>query len=85
MCIDPAKSYTANVVTDVGDVTIALDAKAAPKTVNNFVVLSRYHFYDGVVFHRVMPGFVVQGGDPEDGSRGPRLSVRGRVAVCRRL
>jgi cyclophilin family peptidyl-prolyl cis-trans isomerase len=72
MCIDPAKTYTAVVDTDKGKFTVALDAKKAPKTVNNFVVLSRYHFYDGLTFHRVVPGFVVQGGDPEGtGGGGP--------------
>ena len=67
MCIDPTHTYVATVQTDVGQFQIALDPKAAPKTVNNFVFLSLYHFYDGVVFHRVIPDFVVQGGSP-DGS-----------------
>jgi cyclophilin family peptidyl-prolyl cis-trans isomerase len=72
MCIDPAKTYTATVETSEGSFTIALDAAAAPETVNNFVVLSRYHFYDGLTFHRIVPGFVVQGGDPEGtGGGGP--------------
>ncbi|HVE46208.1 MAG TPA: peptidylprolyl isomerase, partial [Acidimicrobiales bacterium] len=73
VCIDVAKSYRAKVETDAGTFTITLDAKKAPKTVNNFVFLARYHFYDGVPFHRVIPGFVVQGGDAEkgDGSGGP--------------
>jgi cyclophilin family peptidyl-prolyl cis-trans isomerase len=72
MCIDPAKTYAAKVVTDVGEFTIALDAAKAPTTVNNFVVLSRYHFYDGVGFHRVIKGFMAQGGDPQGtGSGGP--------------
>jgi cyclophilin family peptidyl-prolyl cis-trans isomerase len=65
MCIDPAKKYTAEMKTTKGTMTIELDAKKAPKTVNNFVFLSRYHFYDGVSFHRIIPGFVVQGGDPQ--------------------
>jgi cyclophilin family peptidyl-prolyl cis-trans isomerase len=64
MCIDPAKAYTAKVSTSKGDFTMTLDAKTAPKTVNNFVVLSRYHFYDGVPFHRVVTDFVIQTGDP---------------------
>jgi cyclophilin family peptidyl-prolyl cis-trans isomerase len=62
-CIDPAKTYTAEVVTSKGSFTITLDPATAPQTVNNFVVLSRYHFFDGVPFHRIIPGFVVQGGD----------------------
>ena len=64
MCIDPAKTYTATIDTSEGSFTVALDAAKAPNTVNNFVVLSRYHFYDGLTFHRIEPGFVVQGGDP---------------------
>lgn len=63
MCIDETKVYDAVVTTDVGEFTITLDAEAAPQTVNSFVVLSRYHYFDGVAFHRVIPGFVVQGGD----------------------
>lgn len=72
-CIDPAKSYTATVETDVGAFTIALDAQGAPRTVNNFVFLARSHYYDGAPFHRVKPGFVVQGGDGAkgDGTGGP--------------
>ncbi|WP_219108787.1 peptidylprolyl isomerase [Austwickia sp. TVS 96-490-7B] len=70
MCIDPAKTYTVTMGTDAGDISIELDAKAAPKTVNNFVVLARYHFYDGLTFHRVIPGFVAQGGDPRGSGKG---------------
>ena len=70
MCIDPSKRYTAEMVTSKGTLTIALDPAAAPKTVNNFVVLARYHYYDGIVFHRVIQGFVCQGGDPEGTGRG---------------
>jgi cyclophilin family peptidyl-prolyl cis-trans isomerase len=72
MCIDPAKTYTALIETNKGPITVALDPKAAPKTVNNFVVLSRYHFFDNVVCHRIIDNFVVQCGDPEGtGSGGP--------------
>ena len=72
MCIDPAKTYTATIDTSEGSFTVALDATKAPQTVNNFVVLSRYHFYDGLTFHRIVPSFVVQGGDPlGTGSGGP--------------
>jgi len=70
MVIDPEKRYTAEMVTSLGTLTIALDPVAAPKTVNNFVFLSRYHFYDGVIFHRIINGFVCQGGDPEGSGRG---------------
>lgn len=76
MCINPADNYSANVVTDVGSFTIKLDSKSAPESVNNFVFLSRWHYYDGVVFHRVIPGFVVQGGDPTGtGSGGPGYTI----------
>jgi cyclophilin family peptidyl-prolyl cis-trans isomerase len=70
MVIDPQKRYTATMVTSKGTLVIALDAVAAPKTVNNFVFLARYHYFDGIVFHRIIPGFVVQGGDPEGSGRG---------------
>ena len=70
MCIDAAKSYTAEFTTDAGKFTVALDAAKAPKTVNNFVFLARHQFYDGTVFHRVIKGFMNQGGDPEGTGRG---------------
>ena len=72
MVIDPAKRYTAEMVTTKGTMTISLDPAAAPKTVNNFVFLARYHYYEGIFFHRVIPGFVLQGGDPGGtGTGGP--------------
>ena len=72
MSIDPAKRYTATMVTSKGSMTIALDPQAAPRTVNSFVFLARYHYFDGIVFHRVIPGFVLQGGDPTGtGTGGP--------------
>ncbi len=70
MCIDASKRYTATMETSMGTLTIALDAATAPQTVNNFVVLSRYHYYDGVIFHRIINGFVCQGGDPTGTGRG---------------
>lgn len=63
MCIDEAATYTAEVVTNRGTIVMELDAGRAPNTVNNFVVLARYGFYDGAPFHRIIPGFVIQGGD----------------------
>lgn len=76
MCINPTAKYTAVVTTDVGTFDIALNAKEAPKTVNNFVFLARYHFYNGLTFHRVIPGFVVQGGDPTGtGAGGPGYTI----------
>jgi cyclophilin family peptidyl-prolyl cis-trans isomerase len=62
-CIDPGATYTAEVTTNKGSFTLQLDPAAAPVATNNFVVLSRYRFYDGVPFHRIVPGFVIQGGD----------------------
>jgi peptidylprolyl isomerase len=70
MVIDPTKQYQAEVVTSKGTMTIVLDAVGAPKTVNNFVFLARWHYYDGIVFHRIIPGFMLQGGDPEGSGRG---------------
>lgn len=72
LIIDTSANYTATVTTDVGSFTIALDAKAAPHTVNNFVFLAENHFYDCVVFHRVITDFMDQTGDPTgSGSGGP--------------
>lgn len=74
MCIDESASYSAVVDTDRGEFTIELDVDRAPLTVNNFVVLSRYGYYEGVSFHRIIPNFVVQGGDPNGdplGTGGP--------------
>ena len=75
MTIDPKATYTADMTTSEGDIQIRLDPAAAPKTVNNFVFLAREGFYDGLTFHRVIPDFVIQGGDPEGtGSGGPGYS-----------
>jgi cyclophilin family peptidyl-prolyl cis-trans isomerase len=72
MCIDPNRRYGAEMVTSKGTMVIALDPVAAPRTVNNFVVLARYHYFEGIVFHRIIPGFVLQGGDPTGtGTGGP--------------
>ena len=70
MIIDPAKKYTATVSTDKGDMVLELFAEKTPKTVNNFVFLSREGFYDGIVFHRVIADFMAQGGDPTGTGRG---------------
>lgn len=70
MEIDPAKSYTATLETSKGDIILQLDPKHAPKTVNNFVFLARQGFYDGLVFHRVISNFMIQGGDPTGSGRG---------------
>ncbi|MFM7685471.1 MAG: peptidylprolyl isomerase [Actinomycetota bacterium] len=70
MGIDVTKRYTASMDTSMGTMVIALDAINAPITVNNFVFLAGYHYYDGVIFHRIIQGFVCQGGDPEGSGRG---------------
>ncbi|MFH0930306.1 MAG: peptidylprolyl isomerase [Candidatus Moraniibacteriota bacterium] len=72
MQIDQNKKYSAVVKTGEGDITIDFSMKKAPITVNNFVALAKENFYSGLVFHRVMKGFMIQGGDPKgDGSGGP--------------
>jgi cyclophilin family peptidyl-prolyl cis-trans isomerase len=73
MIIDPDRTYTATIVMDDGgEIVIELFANEAPVTVNNFVFLARNAYYDGVTFHRVIPGFMAQGGDPTGtGSGGP--------------
>lgn len=68
--IDLKKEYTAVMHTDKGDVRIKLFASKVPSTVNNFVFLAREGFYDGTVFHRVIRGFMAQGGDPTGTGRG---------------
>ncbi len=76
MSIDPNQQYTATVKTDKGDFTIQLYGKDAPQTVNNFIFLAQHHFYDGLSFDRVVPGFVVQGGDPNgDATGGPGYTI----------
>ena len=78
MQIDPSKRYSAEMVTDKGTMVFALDAISAPRTVNSFTFLAREGFYEGIVFHRVIPGFVLQAGCPEGiGTGGPgyRLSL----------
>ncbi len=72
MTIDTAKTYTATVRTDAGSFVITLDDKHAPKTVNNFVFLAQQKFFNCVIFHRVIPGFMDQTGDPTGtGTGGP--------------
>jgi peptidyl-prolyl cis-trans isomerase B (cyclophilin B) len=70
LVVDPSKRYTARFETDRGSFEIELFAADAPITVNNFVVLARDGFYDGLVFHRVIPNFMIQGGDPTGTGRG---------------
>jgi len=70
LTIDAQKKYTATIRTSAGDMTAELYPKDAPRTVNNFVFLANDGFYDGVIFHRVIPGFMIQGGDPTGTGRG---------------
>ncbi len=72
MTVDAAKTYTATIETNQGTMTAELFVEDAPMTVNNFVFLAKEGFYDGTIFHRVIPGFMIQGGDPDgDGRGGP--------------
>ena len=93
MTIDPASSYAATIETSAGTLTAELFADDAPRTVNNFVFLARDGFYEGVIFHRVIDGFMIQGGDPTGtGSGGPgyrfedepvkRRYLRGTLAMA---
>jgi cyclophilin family peptidyl-prolyl cis-trans isomerase len=68
--IAPDAKFQATFATDKGDIVATLDAALAPVTVNHFVVQARNGFYDGLTFHRVVPGFVIQGGDPDGTGRG---------------
>jgi cyclophilin family peptidyl-prolyl cis-trans isomerase len=72
MEIDQKKQYTALLKTSAGEITLELNADKTPITVNNFVTLSRKNFYNNTIFHRVIKGFMIQGGDPKgDGTGGP--------------
>ncbi|MEZ4482644.1 MAG: peptidylprolyl isomerase [Dehalococcoidia bacterium] len=93
MTIDPKKSYVATIETSAGTMVADLFPGDAPATVNNFVCLARDSFYDGVIFHRVIPGFMIQGGDPTGtGTGGPgyrfpdetvtRKYLRGTLAMA---
>jgi cyclophilin family peptidyl-prolyl cis-trans isomerase len=70
MGIDPTKRYTATMDTSMGTIVISLDPINAPKTTNNFVFLALNHYYDGIIFHRIIKGFVCQGGDPQGSGMG---------------
>jgi cyclophilin family peptidyl-prolyl cis-trans isomerase len=76
MALDPEKDYHANLVTEKGTVRIRLFAREAPQTVNNFVFLAREGYFDGTTFHRVIEGFMAQGGDPTGtGAGGPGYRI----------
>ncbi len=77
MTIDTNRVYCAGINTNRGLIVLELDPSIAPKTVNNFVFLAQHHFYDGIVFHRVVPGFVIQAGSPTgkpDGNPGYKFN-----------
>ena len=76
MSIDQQKVYCAGINTNRGLIVIELDPTQAPHTVNNFVFLAQHHYYDGLKFHRVLPGVIIQGGDPQgNGSGGPGYTI----------
>jgi len=80
MTIDQNKKYFATIKMDIGDIRLELYPKEAPVSVNSFVFLSRDGYYDGVTFHRVIPGFVAQAGDPEGTGRGgPGYTIKDEV------
>jgi cyclophilin family peptidyl-prolyl cis-trans isomerase len=94
LMIDLDRDYSATLHTNHGDITIAFDAAAAPQAVNNFLFLAGDGFYDGCIFHRVISGFMIQGGDPtgtgrggpgysfRDELEGPGVYSRGTVAMA---
>lgn len=93
MTIDPTKTYKVTLKTSKGDIIITMLASEAPKTVNNFVFLVKDGFYDNTIFHRIIQGFMIQGGDPKgNGTGGPgytfedepvnREYTRGTVAMA---
>ena len=83
--LDLTKSYSARFKTERGEIVCELFAADAPMTVENFVNLARAGFYDGVTFHRVIPGFMAQGGDPTGtGTGGPGYSFRDELSPKRR-
>lgn len=80
LTVDLARSYSAVIKTNRGDIEVELDVERSPQTVNNFVFLAREGFYDGVVFHRVIENFMIQGGDPSgSGSGGPGYRFRDEI------
>ena len=81
-CQKETKNYIAKIeVKDYGTITLKLDGKTAPITVQNFVDLAQSGFYDGLTFHRIMKGFMIQGGDPDGtGMGGPGYSIKGEFS-----
>jgi cyclophilin family peptidyl-prolyl cis-trans isomerase len=80
MCVAANSVFDATFVTDVGTFVARLTTATSPAAVNNFVFLARYHFYNGIIFQRVIPGFMIQGGDPtESGNGGPGYTFTGNT------
>lgn len=78
--VDPNKNYEAVIETDKGNIRVKLFAKEAPLSVTNFIQLANGGFYEGLTFHRVEPGFVIQGGDPQgNGTGGPGYTVAAEI------
>lgn len=79
--VDTSKNYTAIIQTEKGDLVLELYASDAPVTVSNFVFLARQGFYDNTTFHRVIPGFMAQGGDPTGtGNGGPGYFIKDEIS-----
>jgi len=94
LSIDPSKKYTATIDTSEGTIAVEFWPDVAPNHVNSFIFLSKDGFYDGAIFHRVIPGFMIQGGDPTGTGTGgpgyklkqefnPRKHVRGVLSAAR--
>jgi cyclophilin family peptidyl-prolyl cis-trans isomerase len=82
MTIDPHKQYTATIKTDMGDIVVQLFADRTPMTVNNFVFLAKQGWYDNIIWHRVIPGFVAQSGDPSgSGYGGPGYAFSNEITA----
>ena len=80
MSIDSSAGYTAKIKTNKGNIVIELFPASAPKTVNNFVFLANEGFYNGIIFHRVIPNFMIQGGDPTGtGTSGPGYNFEDEI------
>lgn len=80
--VDAKKEYTGTIETSKGKIVVKLFADKAPLSVTNFIQLAKGGFYDGLTFHRVVPGFVIQGGDPEGtGSGGPGYTVPAEIVA----
>ncbi|MGD0004545.1 MAG: peptidylprolyl isomerase [Anaerolineaceae bacterium] len=86
MTIDPKKLYTATIKTDIGDIVIQLFPDKAPVAVNSFVFLARQHWFDNTIFHRVIPGFIAQAGDPSgSGYGGPGYAFSNEITATSRF